>query len=59
MITQVYDGLNRLTSSAYSSGESFAYTYDAVGNRAVMTSVTPLSGTVVTTYTFPSQARDT
>ena len=47
-----YDALNRLTSARYSTGESFAYEYDAVGNRQVMTRTTPLSGTVVTTYTF-------
>jgi hypothetical protein len=43
--------------SAYSTGEAFTYRYDAVGNRAAMTSTTPLSGTVVTTYTFDAANR--
>ncbi|MCP4641844.1 MAG: hypothetical protein GY851_15480, partial [bacterium] len=33
----VYDPLNRLTAATYSTGESYTYTYDAVGNRAAMT----------------------
>jgi YD repeat-containing protein len=44
-ITYTYDPLNRLTGADYrstgltagSTGESFAYQYDAVGNRTVMT----------------------
>jgi RHS repeat-associated protein len=32
-ITYDYDPLYRLTAAAYSSGEVYAYTYDAVGNR--------------------------
>jgi YD repeat-containing protein len=32
-ITYDYDPLYRLTSAAYSSGEVYTYTYDAVGNR--------------------------
>jgi YD repeat-containing protein len=51
IITNVYDALNRLTGSDYSTGESFAYVYDAVGNRTLVPRTTPLSGTVVTTYT--------
>jgi len=35
-----------------STGEAFEYGYDAVGNRVALTSTTPLSGTVVTTYTY-------
>ena len=34
------------------TAEVFAYAYDAVGNRTALTSTTPLSGTVVTTYTY-------
>jgi YD repeat-containing protein len=52
VITNVYDALNRLAGSEYSTGESFAYVHDAVGNRTLVTSTTPLSGTVVTTYTY-------
>jgi YD repeat-containing protein len=52
VITYAYDPLNRLTGADYSTGESFEYAYDAVGNRTMATSTTPLSGTVVTTYTY-------
>jgi len=57
IITNTYDALNRQTASAYSTGETFAYRFDAVGNRQQMTSTTPLSGTVVTTYTFDAANR--
>jgi len=57
VITQSYDPLGRLVSSGYSTGESFAYEYDAAGNRRVFTSTTPLSGTLVTTYTFDAANR--
>ena len=36
---------------------STAYEYDVVGNRTVMTATTPLSGTVVTTYTYDAANR--
>jgi len=36
-ITYTYDPLYRLTNTAYSDGTSFAYTYDAVGNRLTQT----------------------
>jgi YD repeat-containing protein len=52
-----YHPLGRLTEGSYSTGESFGYAYDAVGNRAVFTSTTPLSGTLVTTYTFDAANR--
>jgi YD repeat-containing protein len=52
VITYEYDPLNRLIGAEYSTGESFEYAYDAVGNRTMATSTTPLSGTVVTTYTY-------
>jgi len=32
-IDYTYDPLNRLTSADYSDGDSYSYTYDAVGNR--------------------------
>ena len=35
-ISYDYDPLYRLTSAAYSSGEVYTYTYDAVGNRQAM-----------------------
>jgi YD repeat-containing protein len=57
VITNVYDALNRLTGSVYSTGESFAYVHDAVGNRTLVTNTTPLSGTVVTTYTYDAANR--
>ena len=44
--------LNRLTKADYSTGESFAYQYDAVGNRTVMTDATG-----VTTYTYDAANR--
>ncbi|MBA3532836.1 MAG: PKD domain-containing protein, partial [Ardenticatenales bacterium] len=37
VLTYEYDDLYRLTGADYSTGESFAYQYDAVGNRTVMT----------------------
>ncbi len=52
-----YDPLGRLVGADYSGGEAFAYRYDAVGNRTVMTTVTPLSGTVVTTYQYDPAGR--
>jgi len=57
VISYTYDPLGRLTAADYSTGESFAYAYDAVGNRTAMTSTTPLSGTVVTTYTYDAANR--
>jgi YD repeat-containing protein len=57
VISNTYAPLNRLTGSAYSTSEQFAYVYDAVGNRTLVTSTTPLSGTVVTTYTFDAANR--
>ena len=33
VISYAYDALVRLTAAEYSTGESFAYTYDPVGNR--------------------------
>jgi YD repeat-containing protein len=56
-IAYTYDSLYRLTKADYSTGESFAHVYDAVGNRTTMTSTTPPSGTVVTTYTYDAANR--
>ena len=36
-ITYTYDPLNRLTEAEYSDGKSFAFAYDAAGNRTVYT----------------------
>jgi YD repeat-containing protein len=44
-------------SAVYSSGERFEYAHDATGNRTVMTSTTPLSGTLVTHYTYDDANR--
>jgi RHS repeat-associated protein len=46
-ITYAYDPLYRLTAADYSTGESFAYQYDPVGNRVAMTDTT---GTTFYTY---------
>ena len=54
VITYTYDHLYRLTDADYSTGESFAYAYDAVGNRTVQTQT--ITSTTVTTYTYPSTA---
>ncbi len=55
--TYTYDALQRLTAAVYSTDETFAYAYDAVGNRTVMTSTTSLSGTLVTTHTYDAANR--
>lgn len=46
-LTHLYDDLYRLTSTTYSTGEFFTYTYDPAGNRK---SQTTLAGTNVYTY---------
>jgi YD repeat-containing protein len=46
-ITYTYDPLYRLTAADYSTGESFDYTCDAVGNRLTQTTIT---NTTVYTY---------
>ena len=57
VIAYEYDGLYRLTEASYSTGEKFAYDYDAVGNREAMTVTAPLGGTEVTTYTYDAANR--
>jgi YD repeat-containing protein len=57
VITNTYDALDRLTSAVYSTGESFVYVYDEVGNHTMLTSTTPLSGTLVTTHTYDAANR--
>ncbi|MBA3532295.1 MAG: SBBP repeat-containing protein [Ardenticatenales bacterium] len=52
VLTYEYDDLYRLTGADYSTGESFAYQYDAVGNRTVMTDA---AGTHL--YTFDAASR--
>ena len=47
-----YDQDGRLTSASYPDGSSEANQYDAGGNRTVITSSTPLSGTSVLTNTY-------
>jgi len=37
VISYTYDSLYRLTGAEYSTGESFAYAYDPVGNRLSLT----------------------
>jgi YD repeat-containing protein len=54
VITYTHDHLYRLTDADYSTGESFAYGYDALGNRTVHTRT--ITSTIVTTYTYPSTA---
>lgn len=51
-ITYTYDSLNRLTAAHYSTGESYGYQYDALGNRTVMT-----NSTGTTTYTYDDANR--
>jgi len=55
VISYTYDPLNRLTGAYYSTGERYAYAYDAVGNRTAMT--TTLGATSVTTYTYDAANR--
>ena len=50
VIQYTYDPLSRLVEADYSSGENFAYAYDAVGNRTAMTKT--ITSTLVTTYTY-------
>ena len=52
VIEYTYDPLYRLARADYSSGVYFAYGYDEVGNRTILTETTPLSGTIVTTYSY-------
>jgi YD repeat-containing protein len=55
VVSYVYDGLYRLTRAAHSTGESFEYAYDAVGNRLAYTRT--LGAQVVTTYTYDAANR--
>jgi len=50
-----YDPLYRLTSASYSSGETYSYSYDGVGNRLTM--VSP-GGTVNYTYDAANRLTD-
>ncbi len=51
VISYTYDSLCRLTGADYSTGEAYAYEYDAVGNRTAMTN------TAVHTYTYDAANR--
>jgi YD repeat-containing protein len=55
VITYTYDKLYRLTGADYSSGESFAYGYDPVGNRTVHTRT--LTSTTIITYAYDAANR--
>jgi YD repeat-containing protein len=57
LISYYYDPLNRLVAADYSTGERFAYHYDAAGNRLTLTETTPLSGTVISTHTYDAAHR--
>ncbi len=57
LISYRYDPLNRLVAADYSTGEHFAYRYDAAGNRLILTETTPLSGTVVSNNTYDDANR--
>jgi RHS repeat-associated protein len=48
-----YDALYRLTNAAYSSGHSFAYTYDAAGNRLSLSR----NGVQVAAYSYDDANR--
>ncbi|MBC7250790.1 MAG: hypothetical protein H5T62_10955 [Anaerolineae bacterium] len=50
VITYTYDPLYRLTSAEYSTGESFQYAYDAVGNVTLASE--HITTTKTTTYTY-------
>jgi len=56
-IRYTYDPLQRLTGASYSGGYTytFAYAYDAVGNRAVQTQT--ITSTLVTSYTYDAAIR--
>ncbi len=51
-ITYTYDPLYRLTAAAYDSGATFAYNYDAAGNR-----VSASANGAATTYTYDAANR--
>jgi RHS repeat-associated protein len=55
VIHYTYDALGRLTAAGYSTGESFAYAYDSVGNRITYTRT--ITDTLVTTYTYDAANR--
>ncbi|HUY56149.1 MAG TPA: SBBP repeat-containing protein [Candidatus Nanopelagicaceae bacterium] len=47
-----YDAAGRLTNASYPDGSSEADQYDAGGNRTIITSSSPLSGTSILTNTY-------
>jgi YD repeat-containing protein len=50
VITYVYDALNRLTGAEYSTGEFYAYAYDAVGNANTVVECITLTITITYSY---------
>ncbi len=57
-INYVYDPLYRLTEANYSNGDSYQYTYDAVGNRLTASDPLSPSGTMsVTSYQYDATNR--
>ncbi|RLC61627.1 MAG: hypothetical protein DRI48_10545, partial [Chloroflexi bacterium] len=57
VISYTYDPLGRLTGAYYSTGESFEYAYDAVGNRTAMTETTADDGIRTTQYEYDAANR--
>jgi len=55
VIQYTYDPLYRLVEADYSSGENFAYAYDAVGNRTAYTRT--ITSTIATVYTYDAANR--
>jgi len=55
VIDYTYDPLSRLVEADYSSGENFAYAYDAVGNRTAYTQM--ITSTIATVYTYDAANR--
>jgi len=57
-IAYTYDGLNRLITTVYDSGEYFHYTYDDVGNRLTEEKKTSPAGLVESTSYILRCAQD-
>ena len=55
VITYTYDPLYRLTAAEYSTGESFVYDYDAVGNVTLASEHITTTRTTIYTYNAASQ----
>ena len=57
--TYSYDAAGRLTVASYPSGVSEQDQYDAAGNRLLVTTTSPLSGTTVLSNTFDAMDEET